>query len=209
MNEILRSPSQVEEAVKWLESRNLVYPKECVPKAWDQRQIIPFLCDGDILEMGCYSSVLMNNFEKLGYKGRRVGIDLRKRYPDFRGEYFSGDMLKPPFEDWSFKTIACLSVIEHDVDIEKFFEISSRLLNINGQLLLTFDYAEPKIKNYGTDTQPFCRSDVEKMIEIAYSCHLETSAMDYSEYDPVITWGNHAPHKDMSYSFGSLRLIKQ
>lgn len=207
MNEILKSQDQIEEATKWLVERDLATRPDCIPKDWDMAQIIPFLDHGDILEMGCFSSVAIENCHRLHLCGRKVGIDLREE-KNFRGEFIKGDFLEHKFPDWEFDTIICLSVIEHGVDLDKFFDVCRRTLRLNGQLLLTFDYWNPKVDNKGTDTTPFCRADVENMLKIAAYNNLHTTRMSYAQSDPVICWGNHSPHKDLSYTFGSLRLCK-
>jgi SAM-dependent methyltransferase len=207
MNEILKSQDQIDAATDWLKKRDCIGRPDCLPKNWDIHQIIPFFENGDMLELGCFSSVAIDNAIQLGIRGRKCGVDLQPS-PQFKGEFFQGNLLTPPFDDNSFDTILCLSVIEHGIDLEKFFATVFRLLRKDGQLLLTFDYWNPLVNNFGTDTQPFCAADVRNMIHIAQQNQFRTERMDYEQRDPVIYWGNHSPHPGLRYTFGSIRFAK-
>jgi SAM-dependent methyltransferase len=67
--------------------------------------------------------------------------------------------------DNSKEFIACLSVIEHDVDVAGFFKEIGRVLRHGSHLFLSFDYWETPMETGAFKV--FCRAEVEEMIRTA------------------------------------------
>ena len=140
----------------------------------------------------------------------KYGIDLRK--PDHHDPeitYLVGDLLAVPLPDGYFQYITCLSVIEHEVDIQSFAAEASRLLANGGKLYVTFDYWTPKImtdlKLYGLAWKPLDDWDVQLL---QYACEAHNLQLiddiDWSLGEAVIRSGYYSPHPQIAYTFGML-----
>lgn len=188
-------------------------------KNFDLRNIIPYLKDGEgFCDLGAAGSFILHNHVILNLKGRRVGIDLVDVAEHDRTsgvEYFKGSLMNTPFENESFSQITCLSVIEHEVEYTAFAKEVSRLLKTGGDVFVSFDYAEPKMKTEGMklfhlDWNILCKDDVLKLVDemTKVGLHL-TSEIDWTTNEWVVNPSYCAPVQDVYYTFGIFHFVKK
>lgn len=215
MNQFLKTRLQIDESTKWL-SENGYISNPISAKNWELKIITEELQDGDLLEMGADGSRVLHNAVKKKIKGRLVGIDLAEVTGDNRAEgaeYFVGDLMQTPFADGSFATLISQSVIEHEVDVKKFAAECSRLLMPNGELIVSFDYFNPKpdtseIKLYGLAWSILDKADVLNLVLEMDRAGLSLDGeIDWTIGEPVITPQYCSPG-NVSYSFGILKFRK-
>jgi 2-polyprenyl-3-methyl-5-hydroxy-6-metoxy-1,4-benzoquinol methylase len=103
------------------------------------------------------------------------------------------------YRDEMFDYVTSLSVIEHGVNIEKYFREMSRIIksNGNGYLLTSTDYWPDKLVNNknvlskGTPDNIFSRDEIEKFIEIADNNGLKLiEPIDFEYKDKVVRWNS-------------------
>lgn len=213
MNKFLKTRAEVDECTRYIRSNNLIsHDFEC--KNWDVALICQQLKNGDLLDMGSNGSFLLPNAVRMGLKGRKCGIDLGKPDYDLQGiDYIQGNLMNCPYDDQSFDTITCLSVIEHEVDYDKLAKECSRLLRKNGKLFITFDYWWVKvdtkgIKLYGLEWNILDGHDVRKLIEALNINGLKMAGeMNWNHQDAVINPQFCAPY-EKSYTFGIMTFTK-
>lgn len=117
------------------------------PKNWDLLVALGLILDrttpaGAVLEMGATQySKLLPWLYLYGYR-QLEGIDLvyEETIESDPIRYQPMDLTKTSFADASFDAIACLSVIEHGVDLGSFIRESARLLRPGGVLVASTDY---------------------------------------------------------------------
>ncbi len=208
--EILKSANVGLMCYQWIK-RNGLAADACQFKSWDLMHCLPYLAHGNLLDMGCgnltdtqqSASVVLLNAQKLGVLGEKVGIDLVDLPPVPGMNVIKGSLLEVPYPDAHFQTVACLSVIEHGVDVVKFCREVSRLLKPGGDLWLTFDYW-PDAEST-PDWSIFNRQRAGNLIEVAqgqFGLKLQEE-MDWTIGEVVITPKNYSPGP-VSYTFGAM-----
>lgn len=117
--------------------------------------------DEPIVDLGCRSGIMLTWLHQLGYR-QLYGCDLRSPFPPLkaafrrrqwqtvaaglqtyvahRSRFQRSAVEHTTFPAGAFAAITCMSVIEHGVDIEAFFEEVARLLRPDGLLVLSTDY---------------------------------------------------------------------
>lgn len=223
MNNFLKTRAEVDTASKYLKDNDLISSGlDC--KNWEITQVIPFLKDGDLCDLGSDGSVVLDNAVKLGLVGRKVGIDLA--YKKYDGAYsvtiktngvelHGSDLMKTEFPHNSFDIITCLSVIEHEVSFERFAKECSRLLKVGGKMYVSFDFWEPKPEYekrnlYSLDWNILDRHDVNILIMwCGINGMLVTTDIDWTLQDAVINSKFCSPVLGVEYSFGILEFIKK
>ena len=95
MNKFLKTRAEIDICTDYLRSHNLIeHVLSC--KNWDIANVMMNISDGDILDMGCVESYILQNVVKAGLKGIKYGIDLRYSpgiIPLIPGVgYFRGDL---------------------------------------------------------------------------------------------------------------------
>jgi len=183
------------------------------PKRWDNALAVlhaATLCDFDapVLDAGAeLYSAFLPSLSKLGYE-RLTGINTA-----FRGagtkegiRYRHGDVTQSPFEDGSFRFVACLSVIEHGVDVARFLREQARLLAPGGHLFVSFDYWEAPVdtggqRAFGQPIKIFDADDVAGMIDVAGGFGLELDRVFRPECDARVV---HWKQFDLRYTFANL-----
>ena len=211
--EFLKTRTDIDIATEWLIKNGYTPNSVCGPKDWDLQHILPEICDGNFLDMGCYGSHVIKNLSIKGINGNMVGIDLSE--PDMQlpnAKYLVGDPMNVPMDSGYFKHIACLSVIEHQVDFTKFAHEASRLLEVGGKLFVTFDYWEPPIKSnikmFGLEWNPLGIKDVNQLVAECKSVGLHlVDDIDWTIQEKVIVRGYWAPG-DFGYTFGIVTFQK-
>ena len=210
--EVLKTKSEIDRSSQFLREQGLIL-NECDAKNWDLAHILPRMGNGNILDMGCQGSIVLDNALRLGLSGDKVGIDL-VALPSRNGiRLIQGDLTDTRLPAGHFDYLTCLSVIEHGVDVRAFVAECARLLKPGGKLFLTFDYWDPKIPTnlriFGLEWTLFCRADVENLIRECESAGLTIVApMKWTQQDGVIRPGYWSPG-DFTYTFGIAEFIKQ
>lgn len=215
MNRFLQTKQEVDQCSAYLKKRGLTsHIFNC--KDFDIANIVKELKDGDLLDMGSNGSYLLQNAVKLGIKGRKCGIDLGDPEYKVQGvEYIKGDLMKTPYEDNSFDTITCLSVLEHEVDFSLLAKEVARLLRPKGTLYLSFDYWPDKVntddvgtKLYGLKWNILSASDVTQLeVALGNEGLRMSSNLDWTVKDKVINPQFYAPY-GKEYTFGLLKFFK-
>jgi SAM-dependent methyltransferase len=127
-------------------------------------------------------SVLLPWLSLYGYRNL-IGINLtfgkKVRRGPIRYEY--GDITKTRFPAASFDAIACLSVIEHGVDVDLYFREMSRLLKPGALLITSTDYYDSPVetfglKAFGVPIHVFGPKEIVQALETASSHGLEPVA---------------------------------
>ncbi|MBI5325178.1 MAG: class I SAM-dependent methyltransferase [Ignavibacteriae bacterium] len=135
-------------------------------KNWDTLKCMFYLLresntDLPVLDAGgSPDSSVLNTLSRFGYKKLFACdiIDMTKysKIKNSKVEFTVQNIENTNYNNDYFQAIVSLSVIEHGVDIEKFFQEMYRILSKNGLLLITTDYWNEYINcegiyPYGTD----------------------------------------------------------
>jgi SAM-dependent methyltransferase len=101
------------------------------------------------------------------------------------------------YRDQIFDYVTSLSVIEHGVNIEKYFREMSRIIKSNGYLLTSTDYWPHKLvnnKNVISKITPdniFSRDEIENLVAIAEKSGLKLiEPIDFEYKDKVVRWNS-------------------
>jgi SAM-dependent methyltransferase len=101
------------------------------------------------------------------------------------------------YRDQMFDYVTSLSVIEHGVNIEKYFREMSRIIKSNGYLLTSTDYWPQKLVNNknvlsnGTPDNIFSREEIENLVEIAEKNGLKLiEPIDFEYKEKVVRWNS-------------------
>ena len=99
------------------------------------------------------------------------------------------------YRDQMFDYVTSLSVIEHGVNIEKYFREMSRIIKSNGYLLTSTDYWPHKLVNNknviskNTPDNIFSRDEIENLVEIAEKSGLKLiEPIDFEYKEKVVRW---------------------
>jgi SAM-dependent methyltransferase len=178
-----------------------------------------------VLDVGCYESPILPMLKRLGFTNL-YGCDLVLKSlsgynPDFTNNNISSFKYPEDYEpiakmysdksyqlsirnledtkysDQMFDYVTSLSVIEHGVNIEKYFREMSRIIKSNGYLLTSTDYWPDKLvnnKNVLSKETPdniFSRDEIEKLVEIADKNGLKLiEPIDFEYKDKVVRWNS-------------------
>jgi SAM-dependent methyltransferase len=124
--------------------------------------------------------------------------------------YCYGDVTATDYPDETFDAIACLSVVEHGVDLNAYFKETSRILKPNGVLITSTDYWHEPIDThgkemYGVPVHIFTRLELEQAIIMAEQNGLAlTSSLDLVCNEKVVHWRG----VDLDYTFVVFTLKK-
>ena len=238
-NSVLKVSSEVTEAKKNLKALNL-FPHHDPYKSWDTYKMIEIIKEADknscILDIGCKDSPILAMLKKLGFNNL-YGCDLLLKprynhylmniaYSFYRREYkpildMYGDnefklsvqnLQETSYQNSVFDYITSLSVIEHGIDIGKYFMEMSRILKNGGLLLTSTDYWPDKINNtkrvWSKDTPDniFDRDEIDNLIKVGekYGFRL-IEPIDYTCGDKLVHWKDIA----LSYTFIFFALRKK
>jgi len=192
---VLQSFEDVGEAI--LRLQRMEYPLHDMPqKNWDMIQIHEILRQvkpKSVLDMGCGGLRVLLLCHHMGVPNC-FGIDSRLTITERLTPYvyamgfhpmagtrsmrlpfalFQEDLTKTRFRSSSFDVLLCVSVIEHEVNLDSFFKEASRLLRRGGTLFVSTDYWEPKIEideslmPYGLRWNVFSKKEIENLIDVA------------------------------------------
>lgn len=171
------------------------------PKSWDALATLDFIlshtdASARVLDAGgeAYSPLVEWLF-LYGYKRLHV-LNLAFEHDFVRGpvEYVRGDCTETAYPSEYFDVIACLSVIEHGVDIEKFLQESHRILRPGGFLVVSTDYWKDPVdtegkRAYGTEVKVFTAAEIQGLVDGARSIGFTpTGEIDYSTAERAVRW---------------------
>lgn len=208
-NRALLSAAEVDEAIAEIRRIGLV-PHQDRPKNWDLMVALGSILEetstrSRILEMGAarYSPLLVWLYQ-FGYR-RLNGIDLVYEQPVRRGpvRFEPMDLTATTFPDGSFDAIACLSVIEHGVDVEAYLREARRLLRPGGLLVTSTDYWLDAIDTsgreaYGHEVRIFDGPSVRSFLDTAAELGFRTRRpVDLAVRERVVHW----QRVDLDYTF--------
>lgn len=200
INSALKTQQEVEASVAEVDRLHLPHSHEPA-KDWDslaalQEILTRTRSDAAVLDAGAemYSRLLPWLY-LYGYSNLR-GNNLVFRQPVRRGPivYEPGDLTATRYSDGSFDAIACLSVIEHGVDLDAYFREMSRLLKPGGLLVTSTDYFDTPtdtkgLTAYGVPIHVFAKEELLAAIETARHHGLElTGPLDPTCRDRVVKW---------------------
>ncbi len=133
-----------------------------------------------VLDAGAefYSNVLPALFV-YGYRNL-YGMNLSFTDAARRGpiRYLPGDITCTGFPDAFFDAITCMSVIEHGVPLQSYFQEMFRLLKPGGILITSTDYYPEPIDTrgriaHGSQIKIFSKPEAEDMLAMAMQCGFE------------------------------------
>jgi len=171
------------------------------PKNWDLLVALGAILEhggrtDPVLEMGAprYSRLLpwLALFERTTLEG--IDLVFEEEVRDGPIRYRRMDLTATTFADRSFAAIACLSVVEHGVDIERYLAEASRLLRPGGILVTSTDFwCEPVdvggLEAYGGPVRIFGPADLAGWLDIAARHGLEAvRPLDLRCRDRVVHW---------------------
>jgi SAM-dependent methyltransferase len=221
-NSVLKNSSQIDEAVKYLLSLNL-FPHSDRVKSWDVSKMVDIINKDDrtssILDVGCNDSPILLMLKRLGFtelygcdlffdasSNSQLGIN-KTALPNLSIQ----NLENTNYRNDMFDYITSLSVIEHGVNIEKYFIEMNRILKKGGILLTSTDYWHDKINNstkvFSFSTVPdkiFSRNEMENIVILAEENGFELiEPIDYLCEDKVVHW--HSIGIDLTFLFFALR----
>ena len=204
VNAALRSEVELQKAIREIEKNEWpVHPDR--PKNWDclmafdlVRAIIGI--DDPILDAGAdRMSTFLPTLDHLGYKHLH-GINLLN-YAGKSGNisYLLGDITDTKLAPQHFAFVACLSTIEHSVDIDSFMRESARILRPKGHLFVSTDFWRDRIDTHIPGWNIFTPLEIRGIVQIAAECGLRlTSDLDLECNERTCN------HAGLEYTFISL-----
>ena len=180
-----------------------------------------------ILDVGCYESPILPMLKRLGFinlygcdlvlkssdcnpnftnnnnnnnssfKYHEDYEPIAKMYTDKSYKLSIRDIEDTKYSDQMFDYVTSLSVIEHGVNIERYFREMSRIIKSNGYLLTSTDYWPDKLvnnKNVLSKETPdniFSREEIENLVEIADKNGLKLiEPIDFQYKHKVVRWNS-------------------
>ena len=216
MNTALKNQSQVDAGVAET-ARLRLPPCPDATKNWDTLAAIQEVLGrtdrhANVLDAGAelYSRFLPWLY-LYGYRNL-YGNNLVFKTPIRRGHirYEPGDITRTRFEAGFFDAIACLSVIEHGVNLEAYFREMARILKPGAVLVTSTDYFETPtdtrgLSAYGVPIRIFTRDNLVEAIAIAERCGLRlTGPSDLSCQSRVVRWQQYG----LEYTFAVFAMTK-
>lgn len=219
---VLRSFEEVEAARAAAQHLGLVAVPEGT-KCWDNLLALRIIAaearkrDEPIVDLGCRSGIVLTWLSQLGYRDLH-GCDLRTPFPPLRTALKTGlwrtavagaamyarhrrRMVIAPVEETGlpgqfFSVVTAMSVIEHGVELPRFFAEAARLLRPGGTLIVSTDYWPTTIDvgglrrfelSHGSD-RIFDRNAVAGICETArVAGFLGPASLDLDAGQPVVT----------------------
>jgi SAM-dependent methyltransferase len=155
-------------------------------------------------------SAFLPSLSAMGYKNL-ISINLTQNKTEIINgvTYMHGDCTQTQFSDGYFGFISCLSVIEHGVDLDKFFAESSRILKSGGYLFISTDYWFDSVDTrgqtaFGAPVKVFSARDIHELAKIAEKHNLHiTGQIDLTCNQKVVNWIG------MDYTFINILFVKK
>jgi SAM-dependent methyltransferase len=200
-NRALLSRESVAEALMLLHENGLPLHPD-TPKNWDTllalyHAVHSTAFDALVLDAGAeIYSTFLPCLAKLGYK-KLLGVNLTFKEPVHNGpiEYCYGNIeALTRLAENSVGFAASLSVIEHGIDLPRFFGEMARILVPGGYLYVSTDYWGPGLSTdgivaYGVPFRAFNADDILGMAQIAAITGLQsTGSIETEVADRVVHW---------------------
>jgi SAM-dependent methyltransferase len=221
-NSVLKTYSEVIEAKNQLKELKLFLHHDPI-KSWDTYRMIEIINkarrDSFVLDVGCNDSPILPMLSRLGFTNL-YGCDLHLKlrfkhkfvnslYSLFKKDYRPiihmhhdrplnlsiQNLENTNYQNNMFDFVTSLSVIEHGVDIQKYFKEMSRIIKKGGRLLTSTDYWPVKTTNTkcvlskGTPDKVFDRKEIEDLIVIADKAGLKlVEPVNFTYIDKVVHW---------------------
>jgi SAM-dependent methyltransferase len=215
-NRALLSRAAVAEALLLLHEHGLPLHED-TPKNWDGllatlHAVRTAPRDALVLDAGAETySAFLPGLARLGFT-RLLGVNLEFGAPARHGpiEYRFGNIECLGLPDASVDFAASLSVIEHGVDLPRFFAEMARVLVPGGFLFVSTDYWGPGmdtagVEAYGAPFRPFDAGDILAAVETARGCGLlPTGPVGTEVAERAVHWRR----MDLRYTFHNLLLRK-
>lgn len=179
MIEVLQNWQEIETATQALQQASL--PTHItIQKNWDQWLLAQLLeaskvdRQSKIIDLGCGDCCTLEFLSALGFKDLH-GIDFTIKPSHSNYKLYQGDLTATAFPDCSYDVAVSISVIEHGVNLNAFFQEAYRLLKPNGLLFVTADYWQSKIsvdssiQPFGLSWTIFSKTEIEQAIVLAQS----------------------------------------
>ena len=138
-----------------------------------------------------------NNNNNSSFKYHEDYEPIAKMYSDKSYQLSIRDIEDTNYSDQMFDYVTSLSVIEHGVNIERYFREMSRIIKSNGYLLTSTDYWPEKLVNNKTVLSKrtpdniFSREEIENLVEIADKNGLKLiEPIDFEYKDKVVRWNS-------------------
>jgi SAM-dependent methyltransferase len=138
-----------------------------------------------------------NNNNNSSFKYHEDYEPIAKMYSDKSYQLSIRDIEDTNYSDQMFDYVTSLSVIEHGVNIERYFREMSRIIKSNGYLLTSTDYWPDKLVNNKTVLSKrtpdniFSREEIENLVEIADKNGLKLiEPIDFEYKDKVVRWNS-------------------
>lgn len=213
---VLRSHAEVDNALAQL--TKLALPTiDRATKNWDALAALDLILrntntNARVFDAGGeWYSTIMPWLGLYGYRNLTVGnlvFSKERRRGPIVYEY--SDITKTKFGDSSIDAVACLSVIEHGVDVTAYFKEMSRIIRRGGLLITSVDYSDTPIDTrgqmaFGVPIYIFTREDVLDAIRIAGEFGFSLVApFDPTMGDQVVHWKEY----DLRYTFAMFSFRK-
>jgi SAM-dependent methyltransferase len=175
---VLLRAQEVTEAIEELNALQLPLHPDA-PKNWDSLAALSVTLasshpQSSILDAGGeYYSSLLPQLAAYGYKNLYcINLEFSNDYQIGKIKYEHGNIVRTRFENNFFDAVTCLSVVEHGVGWEEYFEEMARILKPKGILFTSLDYwCEPVDTGnktaYGVPVKIFTEQDMLEAIRIA------------------------------------------
>jgi len=138
-----------------------------------------------------------NNNNNSSFKYHEDYEPIAKMYSDKSYQLSIRDIEDTNYSDQMFDYVTSLSVIEHGINIERYFREMSRIIKSNGYLLTSTDYWPDKLVNNKTVLSKrtpdniFSREEIENLVEIADKNGLKLiEPIDFEYKDKVVRWNS-------------------
>lgn len=172
-------------------------------KNWDLGMFLRFILDrcdrtATILDVGCVGNPLLFNLAGHGYS-RLYGIDSQLSPQTVYGHaairYLQADLMRTPFRGAQFDCVTSLSVVEHGVDIDRYFGEMARILKPAGVLLTSTDYWPRKIRTwavprrwtFGLPWRIFSEKEIRRVLGVSHRHGFTLQgSVDLSAEDTVV-----------------------
>jgi SAM-dependent methyltransferase len=223
-NSVLKNTFEVIEAERGLQELQL-FKHHWPIKSWDTYKMIKIISgakrESFVLDVGCYESPILPMLKRLGFFNL-YGCDLvlksdsnskltdmssfvyhedyepiAEMYNDKSYQLSIRNLEDTNYSDQMFDYVTSLSVIEHGINIEKYFKEMSRIIKNNGYLLTSTDYWPDKLVNNknvlskGTPDNIFSRDEIENLVAIAEKSGLKLiEPIDFEYKDKVVRWNS-------------------
>jgi SAM-dependent methyltransferase len=138
-----------------------------------------------------------NNNNNSSFKYHEDYEPIAKMYSDKSYQLSIRDIEDTNYSDQMFDYVTSLSVIEHGVNIERYFREMSRIIKSNGYLLTSTDYWPDKLVNNKTVLSKrtpdniFSREEIENLVEIPDKNGLKLiEPIDFEYKDKGVRWNS-------------------